>query len=441
MRRMIDEAAAPSRPRSRCSAVSYRSRAISRWPAASARPASSISVATSGERSGLPIASGDGAFERRGSNHLLRDCRAGDAQQPRRCRLIATGGLRRERHGLGDDVVEQLAARWNANFADRVGRRGPSRTPLNHEILGAYERRIAAQNRRALDHVLQLAHVTGPAMDAQRRVGVRREFLTLLVLAVFLTQEVPCDDVDVLDAVAKGWQEDREDVEPIIQVLTELAARDDLLENRARRRDDPALDRNLLKAAEPPDLTRLQRAEQLGLEERRQVMYFVKEERAGTGQLEQSLLARMRAGEGAALVTEQLRLEERVRNRRAVDCDKGVVGGGTRVMNASREELFSRAGFADQQNCRAACTGHLLRESYCLAKHRALADDVLKSERLRSSCLLGSLVGQPYLEGVSEVLPLTQTTIPPPRYRSAIQRPFLRPAFGPAIYSRPLATM
>ena len=57
------------------------------------------------------------------------------------------------------------------------------------------------------------------------------------------------------------------------------------------------------------------------------------------------------------------------------------------------------------------------RETYRFAKHRALADDVLKSERLRSSCLLGSVVGQPYLEGVSEVLPLTQTTILSSRYR------------------------
>ena len=171
------------------------------------------------------------------------------------------------------------------------------------------------------------------------------------------------------------------------------------------------------------------------------MMHLIEEERPSGGQLEKSLLAGVGTGEGTSLVTEQLRFKERVRNRRAIDRDEWFVGCGTGVVNATREELFSRAGFADQKNCRSAGAGDLLREPYSLAKHRALADDVLKSERLRSSCLLGSLVGQPYLEGVSEVLPLTQTTIPPPRYRSAIPRPFLRPVFGPAIYSRPLATM
>src|SRR3954463_8556775 len=190
MRRMIEDAAAPSPPRSRDSAVSYRLRATSRWPAASARPASSINVATSGDSACLAIGpSGDGRLERRRPNHLLRDRRARDAQQPRRRGLIAASELEGECNGLGDDVVERLTARRNTDLADRVWRRGASGTPLNHQVLGAHERRIAAQDRRAFDHVLQLANIAGPAVNAQGRERVGRELLGLVILAILVTEE------------------------------------------------------------------------------------------------------------------------------------------------------------------------------------------------------------------------------------------------------------
>src|SRR5215831_2018313 len=134
MRRTIEDAALPSLPRSRESAVSYRARAISRWPAASARPASSINVATSDERAGLPIASGDGALERRGPDHLLRDRRTRDAQQARGSGLVAARELECQGDGFGDDVVEQLAARGNADLADRVRRRCARRPALDHQV-------------------------------------------------------------------------------------------------------------------------------------------------------------------------------------------------------------------------------------------------------------------------------------------------------------------
>ena len=63
----------------------------------------------------------------------------------------------------------------------------------------------------------------------------------------------------------------------------------------------------------------LQHAQQLGLHVGRQIADFVEKERAAVGQLETALAHRDRAREGAALVAEELGLDQRRRERRAVD--------------------------------------------------------------------------------------------------------------------------
>ena len=57
----------------------------------------------------------------------------------------------------------------------------------------------------------------------------------------------------------------------------------------------------------------LQDAQQLGLERERQLADLVEEQGAAVGLLEQAGLARDGAGEGAALVAEQLALGQRLR--------------------------------------------------------------------------------------------------------------------------------
>ena len=51
-------------------------------------------------------------------------------------------------------------------------------------------------------------------------------------------------------------------------------------------------------------------AQQLGLRRQRQLGHLVQEQGAAVGRLEAALAALDRAGEGAALVTEQLRLDQ-----------------------------------------------------------------------------------------------------------------------------------
>ena len=64
------------------------------------------------------------------------------------------------------------------------------------------------------------------------------------------------------------------------------------------------------------DLALLQRAQQLGLQLERQLADLVEEQRAAVRELEAARAALQRAGEGAALVAEELALDQRWRGSR-----------------------------------------------------------------------------------------------------------------------------
>ena len=75
-------------------------------------------------------------------------------------------------------------------------------------------------------------------------------------------------------------------------------------------------------AAEPAELPLLQHAQQLDLRRRRHLGDLVEEQRAAVGELEAAGAAIGGAGERALLVAEDLALEQRLGNRRAVDGDE-----------------------------------------------------------------------------------------------------------------------
>src|SRR5215467_5475500 len=82
------------------------------------------------------------------------------------------------------------------------------------------ERVPASENQRALDDVLQLADVPGPAIVLEDRERLRADALHRLAeLGGDFPDEVRRQERDVLPAVAKRRQIDRNDVEPIEEIL------------------------------------------------------------------------------------------------------------------------------------------------------------------------------------------------------------------------------
>ena len=93
-----------------------------------------------------------------------------------------------------------------------------------------------------------------------------------------------------------------------------------------------------------------------------------------------------RAGERAALVAEELRFEERLRQRAAVDRDELAVLADRRVMDGARDELLARPALARQEHGRGD-SGDPLDRPEDLLHAGALPDDVRKRV-LRGELLL-----------------------------------------------------
>src|SRR5439155_16392 len=88
-------------------------------------------------------------------------------------------------------------------------------------------RRCGAAPHRALDGVLQLAHVAGPGVSGQHAQRLRRHAGGLAPLAVGqLVQEVADQDGDVLAPLAQRWQAHRHHVDAEVEVLAEAPGLD-----------------------------------------------------------------------------------------------------------------------------------------------------------------------------------------------------------------------
>ena len=79
---------------------------------------------------------------------------------------------------------------------------------------------------------------------------------------------------------------------------------------------DPHVDLERRRAADPLELALLEDAQQLRLDRERQLADLVEEQRAAVGPLEAARPLAVGAGEGAALVAEQLGLEQRLGDAR-----------------------------------------------------------------------------------------------------------------------------
>ncbi len=89
----------------------------------------------------------------------------------------------------------------------------------------------------------------------------------------------------------------------------------------------------------------------------RQLAHLVEQERAAVGHLDLAAHASLGAGEGAALVAEELALDELPRQRRAVDRHEGP-GLARRVdVDRAGEQVLAGAGRAAQQHRRVGLGG------------------------------------------------------------------------------------
>src|SRR2546428_397365 len=132
----------------------------------------------------------------------------------------------------------------------------------------------------------------------------------------------------------------------MVEVATEAPVTDGTFEIDAGGRDEHDIDGLGAGAAQPANHTVLEDREQLALKGGGQEADLVQKQGAAVRGLEEAGLGVARISERPSLVAEQLRLEQRLGNRGAVDVDKGAVMAGTRGMGRKWGESPSGAGLA-----------------------------------------------------------------------------------------------
>ena len=147
-----------------------------------------------------------------------------------------------------------------------------------------------------------------------------------------------------------GGMADPQDVEPVAQIVAEPSGADLAAERPIGGRDDARIDLPRARFAEPTDLAFLQRAQQLGLDARAQLGDLIEKQGAALRLLEQSETFGDGAGEGAARVTEQLRLDELVGDRRAIERAEPPAATDARGVHRARHQLLSRSALPFNQH-------------------------------------------------------------------------------------------
>ena len=161
---------------------------------------------------------------------------------------------------------------------------------------------------------------------------------------------MPGQGGDVGDPLPKRGQSEFEDVQPVEKVGPEPSRLHRLLEVPVRRRDDADVHADVRLPSHTPDLPVLQGPEELRLGFGADLGDLVEEEGPPLRRLEQADLPAHRAREGAALVAEQLALEEAVGEGGAVDGKERRAAAAAHRVDVPGDHLLPGPALPGQQD-------------------------------------------------------------------------------------------
>ena len=159
----------------------------------------------------------------------------------------------------------------------------------HREMLGA-DATVVAQDQRALDHVLEFAHVAGPRVTHEYFHRFRRHLGAALRYHTRSADEVIHQSPDVATALAQRRDHQRHDREPEAQVLAELLLLDHRLQRTIGRGDHPHVHRDVGVATDAAEGMVLQHPQQAHLERGGEFADLVEEDGAAVRDLEQTAL-------------------------------------------------------------------------------------------------------------------------------------------------------
>ena len=235
----------------------------------------------------------------------------------------------------------------DAGAAAAVGRR----LGRGVDQIGHVDLRAGRQQQRLLDRRAQLAHVALPdVLDAGAQRGAGQRLGRAAEALRRVLQEVLDQQRNVLAPLGERRDDELDDAQPVVEILAELPGAHRRLEILVGGGEHAHVDLERLVAADALELALLQRAQQLGLRLERHVADLVEEQRAAVGGLELAFAARDGAGEGAALVAEQLALDQLAAERGAVHLDQRLAAARAAVVQRVGHQLLAGAALAADQH-------------------------------------------------------------------------------------------
>src|SRR5579872_542294 len=178
------------------------------------------------------------------------------------------------------------------------------------------------------------------------------------VLGGKLFREVSRQDWNVFAAFAQRWQCQRNDVEAVVKIGTELATFDHRAERNVGGGDDADVDVYGAGFPKTFEFALLQNTEELRLQVQRHLADFVQQDGAAMSEFEFARPVRHCSSEGSLAVTEKLALQQRFRDCGAVDRDEGLAAAGAGVMDKAGQQFFAGPALSlDQDVSSSACRG------------------------------------------------------------------------------------
>ena len=177
--------------------------------------------------------------------------------------------------------------------------------------------------------MLQLPDIAGPGKFAKllERVGVGLPARSLIAIGKADRKEI--DQLgNVFATFAQRRNVQLDHVQAIIQIFAKAAGRHFGFQIAVRGGDHLHVDVHRMSRTDRSDFLLLQHAQQLGLQVERHFADFVQKDDPLLGGPKHTQRASVGAGEGPLLVTEQLALGQRGRERRAVDRNERFAGCG-----------------------------------------------------------------------------------------------------------------
>ena len=191
--------------------------------------------------------------------------------------------------------------------------------------VGEIQQRTRAERDHAIDAVLKFSNISGPVVAKHGLHSFVSDRVTRL-RSPLLRKEALNEHRKVFFSLAKGREDDADDVKPVVQIFSKSPCGNLPLQALMRGRDDPQVHSSHLYRANRQELFLLLDAEKLDLQLEWEVTDFIEECGTAVGKFNEAGPGRPCACESVRGVAEKLSLHQRAHHCTAVDDHESATG-------------------------------------------------------------------------------------------------------------------